>query len=138
MKTADIHIRDPYVLPLPPEGRYLIFGTTGKNVWSGSGLGFDCYESRDLEDWQVAIPAFRPPAEFWSNTQFWAPECHAWQGRYYLFASFAKDERQRGTQILVSDKPEGPWDDFSALADDLTTRLIGPSSSRELSNGVAS
>ncbi len=48
MKTSDIHIRDPYILPLPDEGRYLLFGTTGKNAWSGLGLGFDCYESREL------------------------------------------------------------------------------------------
>jgi len=33
MKTSDIHIRDPYILPLPDEGRYLLFGTTGKNAW---------------------------------------------------------------------------------------------------------
>jgi hypothetical protein len=49
VKTFDIHIRDPYILPLPEEGRY------------------------------------------------------------YLLARFAKDERQRGTQILVSDRPEGPY-----------------------------
>lgn len=109
MKKSDIHIRDPYMLPLPDERRYLLFGTTGKNAWSGPGLGFDCYESSDLEDWTGPIPAFRPPANFWSNTQFWAPECHPWQGRYYLLASFAKDERQRGNQILVADKPEGPY-----------------------------
>jgi hypothetical protein len=61
MRTSEIHMRDPYVLPLP---------------------------------------------DFWSNTQFWAPECHPWKGRYYLFASFAKDERQRSIQILVADRPE--------------------------------
>lgn len=37
MKTSDIHIRDPYILPLPEEGRYLLFGTTGRNAWSGAG-----------------------------------------------------------------------------------------------------
>ena len=109
MKRTDIQMRDPYVLPLPAEGRYLLFGTTDKNIWSGPGIGFDCYESRDLENWQGPIPAFRPPAGFWSNTQFWAPECHPWQGRYTLFASFARDGRQRGTQILVADRPEGPY-----------------------------
>lgn len=109
MKTSDIQMRDPFVLPLPAEGRYLLFGSTDKNIWSGPGTGFDCYQSRDLEKWEGPIPAFRPPAGFWANTQFWAPECHAWQGRYYLFASFACDERQRGTQILVADKPEGPY-----------------------------
>jgi arabinan endo-1,5-alpha-L-arabinosidase len=109
MKCADIHMRDPYILPLPQEGRYLLFGSTDINIWSGPGLGFDCYQSRDLENWHGPIPVFRPPADFWSNTQFWAPECHPWQGRYYLFASFALDGRQRGTQILSAERPEGPY-----------------------------
>jgi len=109
MKRSDIQIRDPYVLPLPEEGRYLLFGSTDKNIWSGPGTGFDCYESRDLENWNGPIPAFRPPPDFWANTQFWAPECHPWQGRYYLLATFALDERERGTQILVADRPEGPY-----------------------------
>jgi arabinan endo-1,5-alpha-L-arabinosidase len=113
MKCSDIHIRDPYVLPLPREGRYLLFGTTHIENCSGVDLGFDCYESRDLENWDSPIPAFRPPAGFWSNTQFWAPECHPWQGRYYLFASFAHDRRQRGTQILAADNPEGPYSPLS-------------------------
>jgi hypothetical protein len=51
MKLADIQMRDPYVLPLPKEGRYLLFGTTDKNIWSGPGTGFDCYSSRDLVNW---------------------------------------------------------------------------------------
>ena len=109
MNKSDIQMRDPFVLPLPEEGRYLLFGSTDVNIWSGPGLGFDCYESRDLEDWSGPIAAFRPPPGFWSNTQFWAPECHPWQGRYYLFASFARDRRQRGTQILAADRPEGPY-----------------------------
>lgn len=114
MTLSDIHIRDPYVLPMPDEGRYLLFGTTDRNAWAGPGTGFDCYESRDLVNWSGPIPAFRPPADFWSNTQFWAPECHPWHGAYYLFASFAKDGRQRGTQILVADRPEGPYHLHSA------------------------
>jgi hypothetical protein len=109
VKRSDIQMRDPYVLPLAAEGRYLLFGSTDKNIWSGPGTGFDCYESRDLENWDGPIPAFRPPAGFWSNTQFWAPECHPWHGRYYLFASFARDGRGRGTQILSADRPEGPY-----------------------------
>jgi arabinan endo-1,5-alpha-L-arabinosidase len=88
MKTSDIQIRNPYILPLPEEKRYLLFGTADRNAWSGPGTGFDCYESRDLEYWTGLIPAFRPPPDFWSNTQFWAPECHAREGRYYLFAGF--------------------------------------------------
>jgi len=109
MKTSDIQIRDPFILPLPDERRYLLFGSTDKNIWSGPGTGFDCYESHDRENWEGPIPAFRPPADFWANSQFWAPECHPWQGRHFLFASFAKDGQQRGTQILAADNPEGPY-----------------------------
>ncbi len=109
MKRHNIQIRDPFVLPLLHERRYLLFGSTDPNIWNGPGLGFDCFESSDLEDWRDPIAAFRPPPGFWSNTQFWAPECHPWQGHYYLFASFAHDGKQRGTQILVSERPEGPY-----------------------------
>lgn len=109
MTLTEIHLRDPFVRPLPSEGRYLLFGTSGQNAWSGVPIGFDCYESPDLAIWSGPIPAFRPPRDFWANTQFWAPECHHWRGRYYLFASFARDQRARGTQILVADRPEGPY-----------------------------
>ena len=69
LQCSDIQMRDPFVLPLPQEDRYLLFGTTDKNMWSGPGTGFDCYSSRDLVNWDGPIPAFRPPADFWSNTQ---------------------------------------------------------------------
>ena len=109
VKRTAIQIRDPFILPLPAAGRYVLFGTTNKNAWNGPGHGFDCYTSGDLETWEGPLPAFRPPPGFWSNTQYWAPECHAWRGRYFLFASFSRDERGRGTQILVADRPEGPY-----------------------------
>lgn len=109
MKTEDIQIRDPFILPDEPEGIYYLFGTTGANVWRDKGRGFDCYTSRDLREWTGPIPAFRPPADFWATTNFWAPEVHRFQGRYYLFASFKSENCYRGTQILVSDVASGPY-----------------------------
>lgn len=108
-QRCDIRMRDPYVLPLPQEGRYLLFGTTDVDPWAGAGNGFDCFSSRDLENWEGPIAAFRRPDDFWANTQFWAPECHAYHGRYYLLASFARDRHSRGTQILISEQPQGPY-----------------------------
>ncbi len=32
MKRSDIHIRDPYILPMTDERRYMLFGTTGRNA----------------------------------------------------------------------------------------------------------
>lgn len=109
MRTCDIQIRDPFILPVAASQTYYLFGTTDRNCWGGAGTGFDCYRSHDLEEWDGPVPAFRPPAGFWATTNFWAPEAHAYRGRYYLFASFKAPQRYRGTQILVADRPEGPY-----------------------------
>jgi arabinan endo-1,5-alpha-L-arabinosidase len=109
MKTNDIQIRDPFVVPIKHEGIYYLFGTTDANPWSGKGTGFDCYTSHDLREWTGPIPAFRPPTEFWATTNFWAPEVHFFNGRYYMFASFKADKLYRGTQVLVSDVASGPY-----------------------------
>jgi arabinan endo-1,5-alpha-L-arabinosidase len=104
-----IQIRDPFVLPLPDEQVYYLFGTTDTDAWAGPGHGFDCYRSPDLVQWEGPLPAFRPEAGFWGTSNFWAPEVHAYRGKFYLFASFIAPERYRGTQILVSDAPQGPY-----------------------------
>ncbi len=109
MKTSDIQIRDPFVLPDKEDGTYYLFGTTDINAWTGAGEGFNCYKSSDLHEWQGPIAAFRPPPAFWGTRNFWAPEVHFYNGRYYMFASFKADCHYRGTQILVSDKVSGPF-----------------------------
>lgn len=113
MKSEEITIRDPYIYTDKEKGSYYLFGTTDQNCWSGPGVGFDCYRSTDLTEWEGPIPAFRPEPGFWATTQFWAPEMHAYQGRYYLFATFKAEQAYRGTQILVADQPEGPYRPWS-------------------------
>ena len=49
--TAEIQIRDPFVVPVREERSYYLYGTTDKNPWNGPGCGFDCYCSADLEKW---------------------------------------------------------------------------------------
>ena len=110
MKISDVRMRDPFVLESSP-GKYVLFGTTDHNLWGGPGTGFDCYTSDDLEIWHGPIEAFRPPAGFWGETQFWAPEVHKYGERFYMLATFATASvtpKVRGTAILVSDSPTGP------------------------------
>jgi hypothetical protein len=109
-----IQIRDPFVLTLPESREYLLFGSTDKNIWSGPATGFDCYRSNDLIAWEGPFPAFRPAPDFWSREQYWAPEVHEYQGRYFMFATFTAPEHFRGTQILSAAKPEGPYEPWSA------------------------
>jgi arabinan endo-1,5-alpha-L-arabinosidase len=109
LKTTDIHIRDPFVLPLTMEKQYYLYGTTGSQTWTSSASGIDHYTSPDLQSWEGPFPAFRPPTNFWADRNFWAPEVHVYRGRYYLFASFKAEGICRGTQILTADGPQGPF-----------------------------
>jgi arabinan endo-1,5-alpha-L-arabinosidase len=109
MKTHDIQMRDPFIFPNPIEKRYYLFGTTDKNCWEGPGVGFDCYTSADLLEWDGPYPAFRPSATFWGKENFWAPEVHLFNGRFYMLATFKADHRYRATQILVSNNAIGPY-----------------------------
>ncbi len=111
LTTADLRMRDPFLLEATP-GNYVLFGTTDENLWGGPATGFDCFTSPDLEAWEGPIAAFRPPAGFWGDTQFWAPEVHPYRERFYLIATFASSvgtPRFRGVAILVSDQPTGPF-----------------------------
>ncbi|MBN1285405.1 MAG: family 43 glycosylhydrolase [Anaerolineae bacterium] len=106
LKNTDIHIRDPFVLPVMPEKQYYLYGTIGPQAWTNSALGIDHYTSPDLQSWEGPFPTFRPPTGFWADRNFWAPEVHVYRGRYYLFASFKAEGVCRGTQILAADGPQ--------------------------------
>lgn len=109
LKNSDIHIRDPFVFPVNAENRYYLYGTVGPECWGPSATGIDYYIGEDLENWEGPFPAFRPPEGFWADRNFWAPEVHAYQGNYYMFASFKAEGVPRGTQILRADSPRGPF-----------------------------
>lgn len=109
LKNTDIHIRDPFVLPIADEKLYYLYGTRGAETWTNSASGIDHYTSTDLQHWEGPFPSFRPPANFWSDRNFWAPEVHPYRGRYYMFATFKAEGVRRGTQILAADGPQGPF-----------------------------
>lgn len=109
LKNPHIHIRDPFVLPVAAEQQYYLYGTTGAEAWTKAASGIDYYTSRDLENWEGPFPAFRPPAGFWADRNFWAPEVHLYRGRYYMLASFKAEDRRRGTQILAADSLQAPF-----------------------------
>lgn len=110
MKTSEIHIRDPFVLT--EGGKYYMYGTRGVGAWAnepGHDFGFDVYVSEDLENWSDPICVFAPDADFWGKYNFWAPEVHKYKGAFYMFASFKDNNVCRGTQILKSESPMGPF-----------------------------
>ena len=106
LKTADIHIRDPFVLV--HEGKYYLYGTRGSTCW-GSATGFDVYVGDDLENWSGPHACFENDGTFWADRNYWAPEVHEWQGAFYMFASFKHPDVCRGTAILKAESPMGPF-----------------------------
>ncbi|MNO34209.1 Glycosyl hydrolases family 43 [compost metagenome] len=109
LETSDIQIRDPYILTLKNEACYYMYGTTDSQPWGGKATGFDAYRSKDLKTWEGPFEVFRPTADFWADENFWAPEVHRYNGKYYMLASFKAEDHCRGTQILEADTPEGPF-----------------------------
>lgn len=115
MTFKEINIRDPFVLPF--DGKYYLYGTRGETAWT-TAQGLDVYVSDDLENWSEAHECFSVPKGFWANKEIWAPEVHAYNGSFYMFVSLRSDTRTRGTQILKSDSPMGP---FLPFTDDAIT-----------------
>jgi hypothetical protein len=102
----EFRVRDPFILPCATEGLYYLFGTgVAKYGW---GRGIPVYTSRDLRNWSGPRAAFVPPSDF-PTVNLWAPEVHAYKGKYYMFATLKLDGKPRGTHILVADEPDGPY-----------------------------
>jgi beta-xylosidase len=109
----EIQIRDPFVFR--EEDTYYLFGSTDKDIWRAPAVGFDMYRSRgNLEEFEGPFPCFRPPENFWSAVNFWAPEVYKYRGEYYMFATFKPREGRRGTAVLKSPSLELPFSPWSA------------------------
>lgn len=114
MKFADINIRDPFILV--DNERYYMYGTRAQNTWERqplNSLGFDVYVSDDLENWSDPKQIFSWHEGFWGETQYWAPEVHKYNGKFYMFASFTADGYHRGTAIFECDTPNGVFKEHS-------------------------
>lgn len=107
LKREDILVRDPYILV--HDGKYYMYGTC-----LSQGKGYGCCVSEDLENWSDRIQIFTPEDNSDMEADFWAPECHYYNGSFYLFATYrSKASGKRGTAIFKSDSPTGPFELWS-------------------------
>ena len=100
LKRCDIRVRDPFILF--EDGLYYMYATSGECTLS-------CYISNNLEDWEEGGIVFEIPKDFWAYKDVWAAEVHKYNGKYYLFVSLLGKNGLRGTQVAVSDKPNGEF-----------------------------
>ena len=108
LKKEDIRIRDPFILTDTQNKCYYMYGTTALLPDSlGTTASFSVYKTYDLEHFEEPKVIFEGSDGFWATQDYWAPEVHKYNGKYYLFGSFKHPDRCRGTQILVCDTPDG-------------------------------
>jgi hypothetical protein len=130
-RLTDIHMRDIGVLADSSTHTYYAVASAGRAVRA--------YTSKDLVNWTGPHIIFQTPPDFWGDVGIrgiWAPEMHAYKGKYYLFLTFDTNSRfpeqwrdwlprvKRGSQILVGDSPLGPFEPFenhSTLPVDMMT-----------------
>jgi len=103
-KLADIAIRDICILPDPSTKTYYMVGPQGRGVRE--------YESKDLVTWTGPRQIFSVTPGLWGDVQIngiWAPEIHAYEGKYYLFLTFSSNtplkEQNSPTKPPLSDRP---------------------------------
>lgn len=109
--VSNLQMRDPFVLLDPASGKYY--------TYANNRPGIKVYESAELKNWRDLGNAFVAPPGFWGKTDFWAPDCYYYKGRYYMMVTFSDTAKRRGTSILVS---RYPHKDFKPL----TNRPVTP------------
>ena len=118
-KLADVRMRDVCILPDKPSNTYYMIGPARRGV--------RVYTSKDLVTWEGPRVIYQPPDDIWGDvavTGIWAPEMHAYRGKYYLFLTFDTRHQlteqwrdwlprvRRASQVLVGDAPTGPFKHF--------------------------
>ena len=83
-------------------------------LYQAYGGSYAVRESSDLLNWTSPKVIFTKPTGFDGVDNFWAPECHYYDGAFYLFATYRSGSTgYRGTTILRCDTPNGQFKQWS-------------------------
>ncbi len=106
-----IRLSDPFILADSASHTYYMTGTGGR-MWTSS----------DLKMWTgpYNVVDIDPRSWMGGHPAIWAAEIHSYGGKYYYFATFTNSAvkidtvrgnviERRASQVLVSDRPDGPY-----------------------------
>lgn len=106
-----IRLSDPAILADDKTKMYYMTGTRGR-LW----------KSKDLKLWTGPYDVTQTDPKSWMGPEpeIWAAEIHAYNDKYYYFATFTNKRvmidtvkgnaiERRASHILISDKPDGPY-----------------------------
>lgn len=123
-RLGEIRVRDPFILADKATQTYFLYAQMDNRLdKQDDRKGVEVYTSKDLLRWYGPEPACVLPDGSWADLMVWAPEVHQYDDKYYLFVTFTSREtlppqsgrpplNKRGTQVLVSDSPKGPFQPF--------------------------
>ncbi|MFT3780974.1 MAG: glycoside hydrolase family 43 protein [Nibricoccus sp.] len=123
LKLPEIPLHDPWILTEQSSRTYFLYTTATFKETGQNRTGTYAYKSKDLVSWEGPFLVFACPDDCWAAPQenAWAPEVHAFRGKYYLFTTLHNSSKtlpsalaseknsMRGTMIAVSDSPLGPY-----------------------------
>ncbi|WPP52766.1 glycoside hydrolase family 43 protein [Catalinimonas niigatensis] len=106
-----IRLSDPFILADQHTQMYYMTGTGGR-LW----------KSKDLKYWEGPYTVAETDPDSWMgpDPMIWAAELHAYQDKFYYFATFTNRDviidtvagnaiERRASHVLVSDTPDGPY-----------------------------
>ena len=99
--------RDPFIMRCGNE--YYLYKKDKKST------KIVCHVSKDLKMWSDEITVYLPPKNFHGTAHlFWAPECHYYKGKYYIFTSvYSSVTKHRCISVYRADNPLGPFEDIA-------------------------
>lgn len=123
LRLPQIPVHDPWILADRRTHTYYLYSSASPRITGVNRTGTLFYKSHDLVSWNGPYVAFICPSDCWADPRqaAWAPEVHAYRGRYYLLTTLHNPERplptsdasrpnlMRSTVIAVSGSPEGPF-----------------------------
>ncbi len=97
LKTEEIRIRDPFIVL--HNDIYYLYRSFDNAIW--------VFKSTNLIEWKEPTKVYEIPENSWAQRDLWAPEVHLYKGKFYMFLSLLGKNGLRGTEISVSDTPDG-------------------------------
>jgi len=115
-----MQLHDPFIVADKASKTYYLFTRNEAAMTGDRRLGTMVYSSKDLKHWTRPQVAFALPEGTWAKGGAWAPEVHAWKGKWYLFTTFHDEDAtlpptgnrkpyRRGTILAVADRVDGPY-----------------------------
>jgi len=122
LAMPDMPLHDPFIVADRASRTYYLYTSNVPAMSGQCGIGIMAYTSHDLKSWSAPKMVFSLPKTGWAKGGAWAPEVHAWRGKYYLFTTLHNEAApiaaasgsgwpayRRGTVMAVADRPEGPF-----------------------------